>query len=374
VRLLVAGGGTGGHLFPGIALADEVRRRGASEVLFVGTRRGIEIRAVPAAGYALETLEVTGLKRMGLLGTLRGLVRVPLALLRSYAILRRFRPDIVVGVGGYASGPMVLAAALTGYPTAIQEQNSVPGITNRILGHLVRSVFIAFDEAVRCFPARKVERLGNPVRRAIVAALEGAMTESAMTEGATPAPPSDGKFRILVVGGSQGARAVSDLVIGAAPILSNQNVDFSLVHQTGSTDFERIQARYRELGLQSRVQVQAFIDDMVSAYGAADLVIGRAGALTLAELAIVGKPAVLVPLPTAADDHQSKNAAHFAEVGAALVLDQCTSRPEDLAATIAALAKDRGKQLAMASAMRALARPRAAEAIVDRLQALATRP
>jgi UDP-N-acetylglucosamine--N-acetylmuramyl-(pentapeptide) pyrophosphoryl-undecaprenol N-acetylglucosamine transferase len=369
VRLLVAGGGTGGHLFPGIALADEVRRRGASEVLFVGTRRGIEIRAVPAAGYALETLEVTGLKRMGLLGTLRGLVRVPLALLRSYAILRRFRPDIVVGVGGYASGPMVLAAALTGYPTAIQEQNSVPGITNRILGYLVRSVFIAFDEAVRCFPARKVERLGNPVRRAIVAALEGAMTEGAM-----PAPPSDGKFRILVVGGSQGARAVSDLVIGAAPILSNQNVDFSLVHQTGSADFERIQARYRELGLQSRVQVQAFIDDMVSAYGAADLVIGRAGALTLAELAIVGKPAVLVPLPTAADDHQTKNAAHFAEVGAALVLDQRTSRPEDLAATIAALAKDRGKQLAMASAMRALARPRAAEAIVDRLQALATRP
>jgi UDP-N-acetylglucosamine--N-acetylmuramyl-(pentapeptide) pyrophosphoryl-undecaprenol N-acetylglucosamine transferase len=154
VRLLVAGGGTGGHLFPGIALADEVRRRGCGEVLFVGTGRGIETRAVPAAGYALETLEVSGLKRVGVLGTLRGLLRLPLALAESFAILRRFRPDIVVGVGGYASGPMVLAAALFGYPTAIQEQNSVPGITNRILGRMVRAVFTSFDEAARYFPSR----------------------------------------------------------------------------------------------------------------------------------------------------------------------------------------------------------------------------
>jgi UDP-N-acetylglucosamine--N-acetylmuramyl-(pentapeptide) pyrophosphoryl-undecaprenol N-acetylglucosamine transferase len=364
MRLLIAGGGTGGHVFPGIALADEARRRGGDgrgQVLFVGTSRGVEARAVPSAGYALETLQVTGLKRMGLVGTVRGLVRLPLALLRSYALLRKFRPDVVVGVGGYASGPMVLAAALTGYPTAIQEQNSVPGITNRILGKLVDSVFIAFAEAARFFPARKIERLGNPVRSTFVAALEGT----------TAAPPSDGKLHIVVVGGSQGARAVSDLVLGAAAILSSQNVDYSLVHQTGTTDFERIQARYGELGLHARVHVRAFIDDLAAAYGAADLVIVRAGALTLAELAIVGKPAILIPLPTAADDHQSKNAVHFAEVGAALVLDQRTSRAEDLAAAIAALANDREKRLAMAKAMRGLARPRAAEAIVDRLQALA---
>ena len=362
MKLLIAGGGTGGHLFPGIALADEAIRRGGSEVLFVGTSRGIETRAVPAAGYVLETLEVSGLARMGLAGTVRGLFRLPLALLKSFSILRRFRPDVVVGVGGYASGPMVLAAALAGYPTAIQEQNSAPGITNRILGRLVRSVFIAFDGAARLFPARKIERLGNPVRRAIVAALESVVDSLA-----------ENGLRILVVGGSQGARAVSELVVGAASILAKKKVDFSLVHQTGNTDFEHIQARYRELGLDSRVQVSAFIENMAAAYSAADLVIGRAGALTLAELAIVGKPAILIPLPTAADDHQSRNAAHFAAAGAAIVLDQRKSTVDDIAAAIATLASDRPKQMAMGKAMRELARPGAAEAIVDRLQAMAKR-
>lgn len=369
MRLLIAGGGTGGHLFPGIALADEASRRGDSQVLFVGTSRGIETRAVPAAGYALEALEVSGLKRMGLMGTVRGLARLPLALLRSFSILRKFRPDVVVGVGGYASGPMVLAAALAGYATAIQEQNSVPGITNRILGRLVRAVFIAFDDAAGFFPARKLARLGNPVRRPIVEAL-------AALENAAVAAPASGKLRILVVGGSQGARAVSELVLGAAPILAAAKVDFSLVHQTGAADRERIEARYREmgeLGANGRVQVHAFIDDMAGAYGAADVVIGRAGALTLAELAIVGKPAILIPLPTAADDHQSKNAAQFAQAGAALVLDQRTATAQELANAIAGLAADRDKQAAMGQAMRALARPRAAEAIVDRLQTLAAR-
>jgi UDP-N-acetylglucosamine--N-acetylmuramyl-(pentapeptide) pyrophosphoryl-undecaprenol N-acetylglucosamine transferase len=363
VRLLIAGGGTGGHLFPGIALADEAMGRGDGRVLFVGTSRGIETRVVPAAGYPLETLEVSGLKRMGLGGTLRGLVRLPLALVRSFAILRRFRPDVVVGVGGYASGPMVLAAALAGYPTAIQEQNSVPGITNRILGRLVRVVFTAFDEAARFFPGRKVERLGNPARKAIVAALESLQASS----------PSEGRLHILVVGGSQGARAVNELVLGGAALLASKNVDFTLVHQAGSADLERMQARYRELGLEARVDVRAFIEDMAAAYGAADLVIGRAGALTLAELAIVGKPAILIPLPTAADDHQSKNAGHFERSGAALVLHQRTSSADDLATAIAKLAADPGRRAAMGKAMRALAQPRAACAIVDRLQALAQR-
>jgi hypothetical protein len=189
VRLLVAGGGTGGHLFPGIAIADEVASRGDSEVLFVGTSRGIETRAVPAVGYELETLEVSGLKRMGVLGTLRGLARLPLALWKSLAILRRFRPDVVMGVGGYASGPMVLVAALTGYPTAIQEQNSVPGITNRILGRVVRVVITAFDGATRFFPARKIEKLGNPVRKAIVAALENVGDRDCVPEVQGPAAP-----------------------------------------------------------------------------------------------------------------------------------------------------------------------------------------
>jgi UDP-N-acetylglucosamine--N-acetylmuramyl-(pentapeptide) pyrophosphoryl-undecaprenol N-acetylglucosamine transferase len=359
VRLLVAGGGTGGHLFPGIAVADEVVRRGG-HVLFVGTSRGIETRAVPAAGYALETLDVSGLARMGLWGTVRGLGRVPMAIAKSIAILRRFRPEVVLGVGGYASGPMVLAAALLGYPTAIQEQNSVPGITNRVLGRLVRAVFIAFKDAARFFPARKIERLGNPVRQKIVAALQ----DASEADGAAV------KLRLFVVGGSQGARAVSDLVTEASAALATANIDFSLVHQTGSSDLERISERYRELGLAERVVVKAFIEDMAAAYAEADIVVARAGALTLAELAIAGRPAILIPLPTAADDHQRKNAAQFANAGAALVLDQGRACAEDLAAAITRLAQDGGKRADMAAAMRGLARPQAAQAIVDRLETL----
>ncbi|MBN2576100.1 MAG: undecaprenyldiphospho-muramoylpentapeptide beta-N-acetylglucosaminyltransferase [Deltaproteobacteria bacterium] len=359
MRVLIAGGGTGGHLFPGMALAEEIVRRGG-EVRFVGGSRGIETRAVPAAGYALETLEVSGLVRMGFGGTLRGLFRVPCALVRSFLILRRFRPDVVVGVGGYASGPMLLAAVLAGYATAVQEQNSVPGFTNRVLGKLVAVVFVAFEDAAPRFPARKLVRLGNPVRGKIVAALEGAAA----------GPASSDKPRVLVVGGSQGARAVNELVVAAAPLLVEAGVDFSLVHQTGAAEQEKIAERYRALGLGDRVTVTAFIDDMAAAYAAADLVIARAGALTLAELAIAGKPAILIPLPTAADDHQSKNAARFAAAGAAVVLDQRQASPADLAARVRELAQSRERRAAMRAAMRGLARPRAAQAIVDHLEAL----
>ena len=366
MRLLVAGGGTGGHLFPGIAIADEVARRGnGNQILFVGTSRGIETRAVPAAGYALETLEVSGLKRVGLAATLRGLWRLPLAGIRSVRILRRFRPDVVVGVGGYASGPLVLAASLLGYATAIQEQNSVPGITNRILGRLVRAVLIAFDDAARFFPASKLKRLGNPVRHAIVTALEDASVKQAGKAASTEG------LRILVVGGSQGARAVSDLVVDAVGKLASDGIAFSVVHQSGAADCERVEERYRSLGLRVHVTVRPFIDDMATAYAEADLVVARAGALTLAELAISGTPAILVPLPTAADDHQSKNAARFAEAGAARVLDQRKASADDLAQAIAELAKNEEKRSGMAKAMRTLARPRAAADIVDCLQSLA---
>ena len=360
MRLLIAGGGTGGHVFPGIAVAEEWVGRKAGEVLFVGTSRGMETRAVPAAGYALETLDVSGLKRVGLLGAVRGLFRLPLALVRSITILRRFRPDVVLGEGGYASGPLLLAAFVLGLPTAIQEVNSVPGFTNRILGRIVRRVFIAFADTARFFPWRKVEELGTPVRRAIVAALESA----AETEAASG-------VRLLVVGGSQGARAVSELVVEAAAKLADDGIDFSLLHQTGSADCQRMQERYRARGLAGRVTVQAFIDDMAAAYAQADLVIARAGALTLAELAMAGKPAILIPLPTAADDHQSKNAACLAAAGAAVVLDQRRTGAAALAGHIAGLGKDPDRRSAMGQAMRRLARPRAASDTVDRLQGLA---
>jgi UDP-N-acetylglucosamine--N-acetylmuramyl-(pentapeptide) pyrophosphoryl-undecaprenol N-acetylglucosamine transferase len=222
-------------------------------------------------------------------------------------------------------------------------------------------VFIAFEDAARFFPARKVEHLGNPVRQKIVVALETA-----------PPAPASTSLRILVVGGSQGARAVSDLVMATAQALAARGLDFTLVHQTGTADLARVEARYRELGLSDRAQAQAFIDDMAGAYANADLVVARAGALTLAELAIAGKPALLIPLPSAADDHQRKNAARFASGGAAQLFDQATAQAEDLATTIVELGSNPSKRAQMSAAMRALARPQAALAVADRLQALAS--
>ena len=357
MRLLIAGGGTGGHLYPGMAVAEEVVRRGG-QVLFVGTARGLEARAVPAAGYQLELLEVSGLKRMGLMAILRGLFRLPKAFFRSLAILRRFRPDVVLGVGGYASGPMVLAATLWRYPTAIQEQNSVPGITNRILSRLVRLVLVAFDEARRFFPAAQIDMVGNPVRAKLLATL----TADAQSGEQGPG--------ILVVGGSQGAHAVNDLVLAAVEVLSKNASLPAVVHQTGPSDLDRCKERYRALCVLDRVEARPFIDDMATEYHRASLVVARAGALTLAELAIAGRPAILIPLPTAADDHQSKNAARFARAGAAIVLNQQTVTGVQLAQLLGDLIADSGRRQAMVTAMRSLARPMAAAEIVDRLEKL----
>ena len=368
MRVLIAGGGTGGHLYPGIAVAEEVMARAGGEVLFVGTTRGIEARVVPAAGYPLELLEVSGLKRMGLWRTLRGLGRVPVALVRSLAIVRRFKPDVVLGVGGYASGPMVLAAALAGYPTAIQEQNSQPGFTNRVLGRFVRRVFVAFDDARAFFAASKTLLVGNPVRRRFLEASTAASTSAGAPSGGAPiaAPPTNST--VLVVGGSQGARAVNDLVIGAAAVLHKDGRLPRLVHQTGATDEARVRERYAALGLGDVVQVRPFIDDMPAALAAAALVVGRAGALTLAELAMIGRPAILIPLPTAAADHQSRNAAEFARAGAAIVADQRTTTPNDLARLIADLFADAPRRLEMSRAMASRGRPRAAGEIVDEIE------
>jgi UDP-N-acetylglucosamine--N-acetylmuramyl-(pentapeptide) pyrophosphoryl-undecaprenol N-acetylglucosamine transferase len=253
---------------------------------------------------------------------------------------------------------MVLAAALWGYPTAIQEQNSVPGITNRILSRLVRVVVVAFDEARRSFPAGKCEAIGNPVRSKLVATLTAGHADP------NPAP------RILVVGGSQGARAVNDLVMAAVEILAKNGALPALAHQTGPSDEERCHERYRALGVADRVEVRPFIDDMATEYHRSSVVVARAGALTLAELAIAGRPAILIPLPTAADDHQSKNAARFAAANAAIVLNQRTSTGAELAQLLGDLLADAGRRQAMAAAMRSLARSKAAAEIVDRLERL----
>jgi UDP-N-acetylglucosamine--N-acetylmuramyl-(pentapeptide) pyrophosphoryl-undecaprenol N-acetylglucosamine transferase len=364
-RIVIAGGGTGGHLFPGLALAERLKARGA-EVTFVGTARGIEARVLPKAGYPLELIDVAGLKRQGLLATARSLLRLPPAALQAVRLIRRLNPAVVVGVGGYASGPVVMLASLLGRPTVVLEQNSIPGLTNRLLARVARKVYTAFPQAEEYFPTGKVELLGNPIR-------QGLLTDE------PAATPTSGPLRVLVLGGSQGAKAVNQLVADAlaswsqaAPPGLPLSKSLTLRHQTGAAEEEAIAARYRSFGLQpEQAHAEAFITDMAAAYRDCDLMVGRAGATTIAELTALGKPALLIPFPQAADDHQTHNALHMAEQGAALLLRQASTTPQQLADALQSLARDRARLGHMAAASRALGRPHAADDIAERVLRLA---
>jgi UDP-N-acetylglucosamine--N-acetylmuramyl-(pentapeptide) pyrophosphoryl-undecaprenol N-acetylglucosamine transferase len=351
MRLLIAGGGTGGHLFPGVALAEELRaREPEAAIKFVGTRRGIEARILPDLGWELELIEVSGLKTVGALGAVKGLFRLPRALWQARRIVKAFKPDAVIGVGGYASGPVVLAAKLRGIPTAICEQNSIPGLTNKMLGRLVRSVFLSFDESKRFFNPNKIVMSGNPVRRDLVQKLLGA------------AAPAHGAVNVLVVGGSQGAVAVNELAATALSALAKQT-SLAITHQTGEKDLEATATRYRDAGVAA--DCRAFIKDMATAYQHAELIIGRAGATTVAELAIAGKPAIFIPYPFAADNHQELNAKEMADKGAALMFRQSELTADKLADALRPLLTDAAKRSDMGSAMKALAKPHAASAVID---------
>ncbi len=351
MKLIIAGGGTGGHLFPGVAIAEELRAREPdAQIKFVGTRRGIEARVLPDLGWDLELIEVSGLKTVGAAGAVKGMFRLPRALWQARRIVKAFAPDAVIGVGGYASGPVVLAAKLRGIPTAICEQNSIPGLTNKMLGKLVRSVFLSFDESKRFFNAKKIVMSGNPVRRDLVQKLLAA-----------PASTHDA-VHVLVVGGSQGAVAVNELASKALATLAKQT-PLRITHQTGEKDLDATSARYRDAGVEA--DCRAFIKDMAAAYQHADLIIGRAGATTVAELAIAGKPAIFIPYPFAADNHQELNAREMADKGAALMFRQSELTAETLADALRPLLADGGKRAEMGAAMKSLARPGAAGAVID---------
>ncbi|MFL5318053.1 MAG: UDP-N-acetylglucosamine--N-acetylmuramyl-(pentapeptide) pyrophosphoryl-undecaprenol N-acetylglucosamine transferase, partial [Myxococcaceae bacterium] len=252
MRVVIAGGGTGGHLFPGIALADELStRHHKNEVIFVGTERGLEAKVVPAAGYKLETIKVFGLKGMGIMRLLKALVALPLAFISAWRLLRKYRPDVVVGVGGYSSGPVVLAAWMQRVPTAVQEQNALPGMTNKILGKVVNAVFISFDEARPFFPAKKVQLVGNPVRRAL---LENYLRSKVGHEG----------FEILVFGGSLGAKGINSRMIDALDQLADVKNEIHVVHQTGKNDVDAVRKAYADRAWNA--EVVEFIDDMSKAY------------------------------------------------------------------------------------------------------------
>jgi UDP-N-acetylglucosamine--N-acetylmuramyl-(pentapeptide) pyrophosphoryl-undecaprenol N-acetylglucosamine transferase len=361
MRLLIAGGGTGGHLFPGVALAEELRARAPdAEVRFVGTRRGLEARMLPELGWDLDLIEVSGLKTVGALGALRGLVRLPRALWQARRVVRRFAPDAVVGVGGYASGPVVLMARLAGIPTAICEQNSIPGLTNKMLGRIARAVFVSFDGTRRFFKPGKTIVSGNPVRRRLLQQLLDRAADRAPTPGASTAAAEP--VHVLVSGGSLGALAVNELASQALIELA-RTTPLSIVHQTGEQGLAATVERYAAAGIAADCRV--FIADMASAYQRADLILCRAGATTVAELAITGKPAVFIPYPFAADNHQEVNAREMAAAGAALMFKQSELTAQKLAAALLPLLRDGARRAEMGAKMKALARPAAAATVID---------
>jgi UDP-N-acetylglucosamine--N-acetylmuramyl-(pentapeptide) pyrophosphoryl-undecaprenol N-acetylglucosamine transferase len=362
VRILIAGGGTGGHLYPGIALAREITRRDpGAQVVFVGTAAGVEATVVPREGFPLELIRVTGLKGKSKVQLVQGFVLLPFAAFDAWRVISRYRPDVVIGVGGFASGPVLLLAAMRGYPTMLLEQNALPGVTNRVLARWVRAAAVTFDDALATFPGTGFVT-GNPVRPEFFAREEKEADDHSLS------PPS--AARVLIFGGSQGAHAINMAMVEAATRLAAAGAPrLAITHQTGQRDVELVRDAYRRAGLEARVE--AFLFEMDREMKAADIVVCRAGATTLSELAAAGKPAILVPLPTAADDHQRKNAEVIARAGGGEVIEERELTGERLADALARLGGDTERRGAMSEAIRGFARPDAAARIADKVWELA---
>jgi UDP-N-acetylglucosamine--N-acetylmuramyl-(pentapeptide) pyrophosphoryl-undecaprenol N-acetylglucosamine transferase len=350
--VLFAGGGTGGHLFPGIALAEEFKQRDPEvKIVFAGTRRGLEARVIPEIGYPLVFLKVQGLVGVKGLKRVKALFDFPKAVIQALILLVRYRPTLVVGLGGYASAPVLLAAMVAGLPWVLQEQNAYPGLVNRLLAPFAGAVFIAFDKAREQLKSKKIYDYGNPLR-AHLRPQADALKENT----------DSGGFNLLIVGGSQGARVLNQVVPQAIAMLAGQYQDLEIVHQSGKNDFAEVNKAYADINCQA--EVKEFIDDIGSRYLRADLVICRAGALTLAELAELGKAAILVPFPYAAHDHQLFNARAFAEKGAATVQVESEFTVSGLRDEIERLINNPEIRKEMGEAAAELARPQARAEIV----------
>jgi UDP-N-acetylglucosamine--N-acetylmuramyl-(pentapeptide) pyrophosphoryl-undecaprenol N-acetylglucosamine transferase len=355
LRVVIAGGGTGGHLFPGIAVARELlARRPGTEVSFAGTARGIEARVLPREGFELDLIRSGGIKGKSIAGRARGASLLPASVWDAWNIVARRRPHLVIGVGGYSSGPVVLMAALRGVPTMVLEQNAVPGLTNRLLAPVVRAAAVTFDSTRRYFKGKAFVS-GNPVRPEFLESV-GPLTGAGADEQSSIAS-------VLVFGGSQGAHAINVAMVEAAPELA-AGPPLRLTHQTGERDVEMVRTAYRKAGIPA--EVEPFLFDMGERLRHADVIVCRAGATTLAEIAAAGRAAILIPLPTATDDHQRKNAEALAATGAADLLLQSEATGSVLARHVQALAGNREARTRMEQAVRALARPDAAKVIVDR--------
>jgi len=343
MRAILAGGGTGGHVIPALAIANELKKRYGAEVLFIGTARGIENRLVPAAGFPLQLVRVGALKNVSLLTRAKTAFDLPRAIWDAGRMLNQFAPDVVIGVGGYASGPAMLAAVMKHIPTLAFEPNVVPGFANRVVARFVSAAAVHFEETARYF--RHGEVTGVPVREAFF--------EIAPKRGGTPT--------LLVFGGSQGAHAINDAMIRCLPVLQREAPGIRIIHQTGERDYNDALAAYQSLG--ESAEVFKFIEDMPAVFARADLVVCRSGASTVAEIAAAGKPAIFVPFPRAADDHQRVNAEALARHGAAVVVEESKLEGVWLAETIATLLQDSSRLKRMSQAARELAHPQAARDI-----------
>ena len=343
---VMAGGGTGGHVLPLLAVAEELRRRGR-EVLFIGTKKGIEARLVPAKGFSIDYVEIGGLKRAGWRQTLRTVWNLPVSTLH---VMRFLRAGAVFSMGGYVAGPTVLAALARRIPVIAMEPNAVPGITNRRLGRYVRKTLLSFADAARYFPAGKTEVTGLPVREEFFG---------------VPARPRGQTLRLLITGGSGGSRTLNQAARQSWPLFRAAGLPIYVLHQTGRDAFEETRAAFAQSGLEG--EVVPFIENMPAAFASSDLVVSRAGAGAVAELAAAGKPSVLVPFPFAADQHQLRNAEAFERAGAAhLILDK-EMNGERLVRAVTEVA---GQLDQMGAAARTLARPGATRRVADLLEEL----
>ena len=356
LKVVISGGGTGGHIFPAIAIADALKRRFPQvDILFIGAKGRMEMERVPKAGYSIEGLWISGFTKD--LSALSLPFKLISSLTKARRILKRFKPDVVIGVGGFASGPTLKAANWLGIPTVIQEQNSYPGKTNRNVGKKAKAICVAYDHLDQWFPAEKIHFTGNPLRANIT--LNGTREEAAEFFHLDPTKPV-----ALLVGGSQGALGINKGI--SAQLAAFKDSDLQLIWQTGKTYITQAQEEVKALGLENQVKPTVFIDRMDLAYGLADVVISRAGAMSISELALVQKPVIFVPLPTAAEDHQTKNAQQLVDAEAALMVRNANAEKE-LVPALFRLKDDRELQAKLSKNIGKFARPNAADDIVNQI-------
>jgi UDP-N-acetylglucosamine--N-acetylmuramyl-(pentapeptide) pyrophosphoryl-undecaprenol N-acetylglucosamine transferase len=360
MRFVIAGGGTGGHLFPGMAIAEAfVERETGNEVLFIGTERGIEAKVLAGGRFPLRTIQAMPLKGRSLFGKAETICSIPIAIAEARSVLRDFQPELVLGVGGYASGPTLMAAFLLGTKRAIHEQNVIPGMTNHILKWFSQRIFVSFEETKRYFPAEKTIVTGNPIRKEV---FRYAVDDKGI------AKKKEDRFTLLIFGGSAGAHRINEAMMEALDQFQRIKSHLRVFHQTGKGDMDWVSKGYREKGFDARVE--PFFDDMATCYQLSDLVVSRSGASTVAELALCGKAAILIPYPYAAHNHQLINAQKLVDLGAGRMIRDEELNGPSLGQAILHLYEHPDERKGMEEKIRQMGRPRAAEEIVDHCYAL----